>query len=832
MAPSVPTADAAPAAPSGREDVAPRAGRGAWLRGHPTVAAALVYALLTVVLYGAALVPGHTLSASDFLWSAAPWAAERPADVEFLGSNLELADPVLQFEPYARYARDRLPDAPLWNPHVGAGRPFLANAQSAVLSPFSLPSYLLPFWWSLGLVAALKVFVAAFGTHLLARALGIRFAGALMAGLVFAFSLFFLVWVPWPHTNVWALLPWLLLLTERVLRAPTPLTAAGLAGVVALQFFGGHPESNFHLLAVTVAFFALRLVVLRREASAQRAGPAAIAFAGALAAGGALAAITLLPFLELLTSTNDVAVRRNYWRLSMPREYLLGFALPDYWGRGTQTSVGAFAQGRALYAGALPLVLAGAAVALRPSLQRLGVAAFGAVMLAIVVGLPPLPELASHVPIVRTGNHVRLVVVVMLCLALLSGWGLDDVARGAVRRRAALLGLAGVLLVAPLLVLAARGQLSADVLGRALSVAWGFAAPPSSPFDPEARPTIRMASLVVWLTVMGTAIVLLGARLTGRLGVTAFTALAVALVAGDLFRAGMGQTPAIATSTATQPSTPALRYLREQRPDRFVGLERALGPSPVPPNIAMREGLFDARSYDVPVERRYDRLWRRAIRDGSPTEFPTTNAVLTRPALPALRLLSVTDVVQDPAERRIADPALPLAYDGRDARIYANRGALPRVGVVGSQRVAPSEEAQLAAVLEPGFDGRTTVVTERTLPGLRTTPAAGPAGSARIVTYEPERVVVEATASRPAELVLTDVHYPGWKVTLDGEPADLHRVDYLLRGTTLPAGSHRVEFRYEPLSWRLGWIVSLVSLIALAAAVATALRRRRPGAAD
>jgi uncharacterized membrane protein YfhO len=77
--------------------------------------------------------------------------------------------------------------------------------------------------------------------------------------------------------------------------------------------------------------------------------------------------------------------------------------------------------------------------------------------------------------------------------------------------------------------------------------------------------------------------------------------------------------------------------------------------------------------------------------------------------------------------------------------------------------------------------------------------------------------------------VLTDVHYPGWKVTLDGEPADLHRVDYLLRGTTLPPGRHRVEFRYEPLSWRVGWIVSLVALIALAAGVAAAmLRRRRP----
>jgi uncharacterized membrane protein YfhO len=118
-------------------------------------------------------------------------------------------------------------------------------------------------------------------------------------------------------------------------------------------------------------------------------------------------------------------------------------------------------------------------------------------------------------------------------------------------------------------------------------------------------------------------------------------------------------------------------------------------------------------------------------------------------------------------------------------------------------------------------------VTGQPLPGLADGTGRDPAGSAQIVSYEPERVVVEATARRPGELVLTDLHYPGWKVELDGEPADLHRVNYLLRGTTLPAGRHRVEFSYEPTSYRVGWIVSLLALGALIAAVAVGVRRRR-----
>ena len=93
------------------------------------------------------------------------------------------------------------------------------------------------------------------------------------------------------------------------------------------------------------------------------------------------------------------------------------------------------------------------------------------------------------------------------------------------------------------------------------------------------------------------------------------------------------------------------------------------------------------------------------------------------------------------------------------------------------------------------------------------------------------RVVVDATARRPRAQVLTDLHYPGWKATVDGRPADLRRVDWLLRATPLPAGRHRVELRYEPASWRAGWIVSLFALVALAATLVVGLRaRRRPAA--
>ena len=587
-----------------------------WLRRHPAAAAALIYAVLSVLLYAPALLPGHTLSASDYLWTAAPWAAERPSDVRPFGSNYELVDSAVQFQPWLEYTRERLPDVPLWNPQIGGGRPFLANAQSAILSPFSWPAFVLPFWWSLGVIGVLKAFVAAFGTFLLGRALGMRFGGALLAGLVYAFCLYLLVWESWPQTNVWALAPWVWLLTERVIRNPRALPVAGLATVVALQFFGGHPESNFHLLVATVVFFALRLVVLRREGGLPGVRRPILGFALGLAGGAALAAVTLVPFLELLARSSDVEVRQGFSAIALPKKYLLGFALYDYWGRATHTAVDAFAQERALYAGALTLVLAAAAVIARPTLQRVGLALFCGFLLAVALGVPPVPEIAGHLPVVKSGNHLRVVFILMLCLALLAGWGLDELTERELPRPGAILALAVALLVLPLLVLAARGDLSAGQLGDALETAAGLSWPAPRP-TPARLEAIRMASLIVWLVFMGLAVLLLAGRLRWRLGATAFVVLACALVTADLFKAGMGATPAIETADAKQPSTPGIDTCWRSGASASSGSsERSARPRWCP-DMAMRWDLYDARSYDLPVERRYDRLWRRAVREGA-----------------------------------------------------------------------------------------------------------------------------------------------------------------------------------------------------------------------
>lgn len=801
------------------------------VRARPVRSAALLYAVLSLAMVSPGLAPGRTLSSSDYLWTAAPWLAERPPGVRPGGANVELADSVSNFQPSLRYTRDALPDIPLWNPHIMAGRPFLADAQSAVFSPFSVPAYVLPFWLSLGVIGALKLFVAAFGTFLLGRALGMHDAGALLAGLCFGLSLDMVEWLAWPLPSVWAFLPWLLLLADRVARAPSPLPAAGLAGVTALQFVGGHPESSFHVLFATCAFFLLRLVLVRRAAG--RGPPALIrslsAFAVALAGGAALAAVAIAPFAELLLHSADLHQRSGVKEVGLATHYLAALMLPDYWGRPGQHVLEAFVNQRALYLGALPLLLGAVALVLRPGLERLAVAGFAAFSLLLVFAKTPIAHLVESLPGFNTAHNARVIILFVMCGALLAGWGLSDLLRVPPdRRRAAALAAAAVLVVAPLVWVALRHPETPRSLARAFGLAWGV----DRIGDAEPPSNIHWSALAAWIPLAGAALALLAWRLSGRLAAAPFATLAVALVVLDLFRTGLGQNPAIARAAAAQPTTGALRYLQARRPARFVGLPPPRGVVPIPPNAAMDYGLYDARGYDYPVEQRYDRLWRRRV--ASPDIFapPTTLASTGPAALRALSLLSVADLVQQPGSPRLSGPGLRLAYDGPDARVYANDRALPRVFVAGEQEVVRGGDAALAAATRAGFDAARTVVAEHPIAGIPAagaTPAPGPAGTASLSHYGRERVRVSAEAKRPGVLVLTDASFPGWRATVDGRPAQLERVDYLLRGVAIGPGPHTVELRYEPASWRIGWIVSAVALVALVAAAALGARSARRG---
>lgn len=86
----------------------------------------------------------------------------------------------------------------------------------------------------------------------------------------------------------------------------------------------------------------------------------------------------------------------------------------------------------------------------------------------------------------------------------------------------------------------------------------------------------------------------------------------------------------------------------------------------------------------------------------------------------------------------------------------------------------------------------------------------------KLDSYEPNHLVYSTTNNNEGFAVFSEMYYPkGWNVTVDGKPATHYQVDYTLRGMLLPAGNHKVEFKFEPQVVKTGSTITLISFIVL-----------------
>jgi hypothetical protein len=90
-------------------------------------------------------------------------------------------------------------------------------------------------------------------------------------------------------------------------------------------------------------------------------------------------------------------------------------------------------------------------------------------------------------------------------------------------------------------------------------------------------------------------------------------------------------------------------------------------------------------------------------------------------------------------------------------------------------------------------------------------------GTINLSNYHPEEMTYSFSSNDAQFAVFSEIFYnPGWHVYIDGEKVEHIRVDYVLRGLELPAGEHKVVFKYEPLSQAMGAkIVILCSILLL-----------------
>lgn len=728
---------------------------------------------------------------------------------------------------------------PLWDPYTFCGMPVLADIGAGLLYPPNLAlslfarGGLLPYRvleWQL----MLHVWLAGFGTYLVARRFLRSSWGAAFAGLVFMLSGFVtshLIHLSVVQAVSW--LPFVIALSWSAQERRSVLRAAGAGALVALSVYAGHPQTSAFLAtaAALVSFFhaAAPGTESPRGPAARRVARAMGLLAVTAVVTVALAAPQLLPGRELLPLT--VRQEMSYEassECSFSPLHLITLFAPNYYGKAHGGDWRSY-WGPGMYfhywelnafVGIAPLFLAllsgaiarrdgaGAPEDVRRAVRFFWVlAAFGFILALGRFGfLHPLFHAVA--PLYRRFRiPARALVFFDFAMAMLAGAGLarllGEAGRVPRERMTRWMGVFALLLV---LALAMGGLL---LRGRSANLMQA---------GPRARGVAEGALLQAFLA--GTAtLALLYLAAAGRLRGTRAAAALCAAAFLDLAAFGWGYTFGRVSPSEfyTAGREEILKGLREEGRDEFFRVNSRPIENPEALVLRRNQGLI----YGVYTMEGYNQLKLAAFQGFE---------------VPAGLNFDLFNVKY----RSLVTPDNQLM-------LMLNPSYLPRAFLVPEAAACASEAEVLARMNEDGFDPARTVLL---LPGGQDDVAAEAARwsatvgedaesapdsahiEAAIIEHRPNRVLVRVNAPRPMALVLSEIWFPGWRARADGEELPVYRADYCLRAVLLPAGERTVEVFMTSAPFRRGLVPAALTGAGCVLALAFALRRRRAAPKD
>ncbi len=823
-----------------------------------TLWAASGYLVIVGVLFHRLLL-GEVLSPAANLWVDAPFRSELREDFTPYLNGIQ-GDVWRAIEPWHiyQYRAAREGRFPLWNPHAFCGFPFHANGQSAMLSPFHWIYFAVDPKWAAGPMAALKLWLAGFATFWLGRRLSLVPLGAFLSGAAFMLCAFNVRWLLWPLASAAVWLPVLLVAFDVLIERMSwrNFAVAGLAAT-ALQLMG-HPETQFHV-GVLSGLYVLVRVGLRKEKFGTKTGRVLICLA-VHGMGVVGAAVSLWPFAEQLLESADWHEPRRLIARELPVEGLLGAVAPDHYGR---PRAGRFYQGpqnyveAGLYIGLMPLALASVSLVrlvIEPRRTRArpagdAILIFGLWVLLcgiIVLSVPGIAVVMARLPLFSKADNLRLLLGVQFGGAMLAGAAWTQLTHESNRLgvwttfsalAAVAAGIAFLLLGAePVGIYSHRDglfQLWTDptvpaplehhslrtlvsFLFAAVGVFWFWLWRRSLRHSAEPR---SRAAAGEWPR----RILSLRGRPVGLL---------VLLTVGDLLWVAYDFNPVVPSRVVFPDPPQEFRRLTESLGDgRLVATGEILSP-----NLAMVYGFRDLRGYDFPLDAYWAKLFQRLSwnpgmplvprHQTNPCVYPAFQSLcdkccvrflVTNPRGNANQSSSELAVCPLPGDSRNLHSAwirVDRRSDAAEGAVYENPTAYPRA-YFAEQVTAAALETALDAVLDLTHDFRKESFVREPIAELGEATAALASAEATIEHDAAEDVRIQTRSAAAGLLVLSDRYDAGWRVAIDGQPAEALRANCLFRGVVVPAGEHVVRWTYRPASFVWGSVISVATLGAL-----------------
>lgn len=153
-----------------------------------------------------------------------------------------------------------------------------------------------------------------------------------------------------------------------------------------------------------------------------------------------------------------------------------------------------------------------------------------------------------------------------------------------------------------------------------------------------------------------------------------------------------------------------------------------------------------------------------------------------------------------------------LIFGDAAQQVVQNQNALGNAWLISNVEYVSSADEEMAKLDQ--FDPATTALVRDTykdrLGGFQ---AKQPKGSVKLASYSPNKLTYEFDSPEQELVMFSEVFYKDgteWHATIDGEPAEHFRANYVLKGMLVPAGKHQIEFEFEP---RLYGTVNMVSMV-------------------
>jgi len=720
---------------------------------------------------------------------------------------------------------------PLWNPYHFLGMPTFG---SLAFIPYAYPPDPLFGFLNKGLhfpdLTWLLAHYLLLGLAMVAllRSFGASAEAALFGGVTLALTPNLVAVGAFGHGSqimTAAYLPLLVLLFDRFARRGSWLALAGFAFAAAFQLLRGHVQIVFYSWIALTGYALFLAVAAFREGRRDEGWRTILGLAGGLGLGFGMSAFLYLPVHEYAgLSTRGGGegggagmAYATSWSFH-PRE-MLTFLIPSFFGFGGPTYWGSMPfTDYPNYMGIVPLALAVYAAVRARGTLRAYLVALTAVALLISFGkhfLPLYGLLYDHLPFFNKFRvPVMILFLVQFAVAALAALGLtmalwpertgrksaDDGSRWL--RASVIAVLSGF---AALFVI--------NIFGDAIRE-HAIRSRPS--FDmAHARAALDLATIDALKSgiFLSLGLAFIGLARRGRMAASVAALLVVGVTAVDLWTIDRKIIdPQVATAKAYDDNfreTPEITFLRTDSTQFRVFPLRWDDSRLAAFGIASVLGYHPAKP----------RLYQAFVDTVGIQSFET------------LQLLNVKYVLADgyfPAGM----PGVILRHDG-DVKVYEVEGILPRAFVAHAIRRVRDDGVALAVIRTHGFDFHREVIWSE--PGEP--PPVAPAevaDSVRTLHYDFNEMEYVVSTSSPGLFVTVEEYDPDWVVTVDGKPATIHRVNYLMRGVPLGPGVHRVRYAYAPASLAAGIRIStasaIVTLLLAGFGMWSAASRRRSGA--